>query len=114
MKSYTDVEQGKILFDMLPHESADFSWRASFNGETNRWEYNFVPVPHYFQSYIGVPCWSLTALIMSIPNGKIVNCGDSWTCGSGNDLQTYFETNADNPIDACVKMIIQLKQDNLL
>ena len=117
MKSYTDIEQSKKLSKILPIKSADFSWRASFNGETNEWKYNFVPTPHYLQSYIGEPCWSLTALLDILPDRT---CVYKKTYKNGLvKYQGVMEGNKelllkDNPIDVCVEMIIKLHELNLL
>lgn len=128
-KSYTDLEQSKELSKILPIQSADFSWRASFNGETNKWEHDFVPTPHCFHSYIGEPCWSLEALMEILPESIAPDNGSNQVykmCVYNYDGQhcvdyigevdgdSYMCVAEDSFVDACAKMIIKLKENDAL
>lgn len=102
MKSYTDLEQSKKLAEILPIESADMC----FNDNE--------------------PCWSLAALLEIMPKqlGRytltLYWCDnswyyDSWCCSYIDDGSEIKEiSSANNPVDAIVKMIVKLKEKDLL
>ena len=123
MKSHTDLEQSKKLAKILPLESADMCYRiVSYNPDNT----------HIYQPYcfVGtlksdISAWSLTALLSVIPkhikdyNVLRIDISDNdfaiWydEIGSGvnNDLPNITKESA---IDACYKMILKLKELNLL
>ena len=117
-KIATDIEQSKKLAKFLPLESADMRW-TSFD---EKWDaYLGAPNPYAIKKEI--PCWSLVALLSVLPKyiGGYSKClyydGGNYYCGymdGGDFMLTIEETNADNPIDTCVKMIIKLYENNLL
>lgn len=109
MKSFTDIEQSKKLAEKLPLESADMGWYYSKDPHAAR-----------NQMWLGtkvegsdIPCWSLAALLNVIPSGKalIHDKGSRRYKCICNNIDTYLY---DNPIDACVEMILKLKENNLL
>lgn len=61
IKSYTSLEQAKVLLKILPHQSADMS----FNVENG---YEVILHPYMTSPWIGVPCWSLSALLSVLPD----------------------------------------------
>ena len=73
MKSYTDIEQSKVLAEILPLESADmyiyknifFGALSCFNGTTQVGEY----VKLTDKENKAYPCWSLAALLQVLPLG---------------------------------------------
>lgn len=125
IKAYTDTNQSKKLAEFLPPESADMWWREVSHGfyhiesEAPKGWYDVPPK--------GIPCWSLTALLnvlpISIDEGQhclaLINSnpnGDiEWLCGyedyKGNLMTACY---GDNQIDACMEMILKLKEYNLL
>ena len=121
MKSYTDLEQSKKLAEILPIESADmyYPWYIEENGDTIGSGHR-ISIPsvgnlaaHKVNKRI-LSCWSLSALIDVLPNGIVMN-KDSQT-GRYHFSSTCIGTHitADNPIDACVAMILKLHELNLL
>ena len=69
MKSYTDLEQSRRLAEILPRETSDQTWqRVAIAGanldvpEEKQYRHN-GDMPFYFYSGVGVPCWSLAALL---------------------------------------------------
>ena len=125
MKAHTDLEQSKKLAEILPIESADQSWEivaiagtdVSIHSET----------AYIFNSKIGLPCWSLAALLDIFPCSKespIVNL----TRGGWNQSFTrrWFATWEDenknilyscdgtSPVDAVVELIMKLHEQKLL
>ena len=119
MKSHTDLEQSKKLAEILPLESADMGYL--WNG-TSFCEYP-VSKQTIFKKVENTPCWSLAALFDVLPKfiGDYGKClyydVGGYYCGykdDGNFMLTIQETKADNPVDACVNMILKLKEKNLL
>lgn len=120
IKSYTDLEQSKKLAKILPLESADMKILPF----TER-EYRIVPINDI--SVCGredeICAWSLAALFSVLPNfigdyGKCLyyDVGGHY-CGymvDGDFMLAIEETNANNPVDACVEMIIKLHELNLI
>ena len=108
MKSYTDIEQSRKLAEILPIESADMYYWC---GEDLRiGGYRAMDIDY------DIPCWSFSALLDVLP--KIINnetlfietSPALWHLGYRN----IYTERADNPIDACVNMIIHLNKLNLL
>ena len=130
IKSYTDISQSKKLADILPIESADMSWKlVSYGDEAgSRHEPSLATYKtvSFFRDRIfpkdhTIPCWSLAALLDILPNiigdcFKTINCLYGWHCAymNGNGEIIDNDTEADNPVDACVAMIEKLHELNLL
>lgn len=102
IKSYTDLEQSKRLAEILPFGSEDGALT---------------------ENYHCIPCWSLAALFDVLPKyiGDYGKClyfdMGYYYCGymvDGDFMLSIEETSADNPIDACVEMIIKLNEQKLL
>ena len=116
MKAYTDVSQSKKLAEILPHTSADGTWeKVSICGAKvdipEDMQYRHKEIPFFIYSGIGVPCWSLVALLDILPSS---------TLDSSNDhhyrlhCMERFSEWYDNPVDACVEMIIELHEQKIL
>ena len=117
MKSCTNLEQSKKLAEILPLESADMCYRiVAYNPNDT----------HVYQPYcfIGtlesdIPCWSLAALLNVLPDGTDVTKDKSDTENEkymctvlvNDSLVTTF---ANNPVDACVEMILKLHKLKML
>lgn len=115
MKAYTDMSQSKKLVEILPRETSDmFYWC----GEDIR----FGGYKAQDKDY-DIPCWSLAALLNVLPKiyypvkdhktdlilGKPK---DKWCVlyWDTTGMQHGEETLGDNPVDACVDMILRLKE----
>ena len=126
MKSYTSLEQSKKLAEILPIESADMGWNVFVDGTTR-----ILPINDWDLTKDGsgnvkfYHPWSLAALLGIIPYNvtfnkavyrfKLVKFPDHWECYHENFGAVSTEIfKADNPVDACVDMIIHLKEKNLL
>ena len=123
MKAYTDLEQSEKLSEILPLESADMGWYYSRNINAAR-----------NQMWLGtkaenadIPCWSLAALLDVLPkicypvkdHPTYLTLGkpkDKWCAlyWDTTGMQDGEQTLADNPVDACVEMIIKLHDQKLL
>ena len=126
MKSYTDLEQSERLAKILPLESADMALCSKVQPLMT----DYISAKKKFSNVGEIPidpCWSLAALLDILPKeyypikdqktdlilGKPKNkwCVLYWdTTG----MQHGEETLGDNPVDACYKMILKLKELNLI
>lgn len=106
MKSYTDLEQSKKLAETLPIESADMCFYYKDDIP------QLVPFAKHNNRFY-IPCWSLAALLDVLPSGKVLihdKDTSKYKCIYKN-IDTNFY---DNAVDACVEMILKLKEENLL
>lgn len=122
MKAYTDIPQSKKLAEFLPIESADGTWKriviAGCNlGVPEEQQYfHDGDTAFVFYSGIGIPSWSLAALLAIIPYPTLGKHADeTWSCASWVEkVNPYFVEGCDTPIDACVAMIEKLHEQKLL
>jgi len=121
IKSFTDLSQSKTLSKILPPESADMGWYYSHNPQAAR-----------NQMWAGtkaenadIPCFSLSALLRVIPkrikdyNVLRIDISEKdfsiWYDEVGNGVNTELpDITMECPVDACVEMILKLKEMNLL
>ena len=119
-KSYSDLQQSKKLAEILPIESADISYYKLKEASDDCYRILVDNEEHYDETGTldVIPSWSLAALLNILPeynlrrtdwyykiNHKIVvNVNDD----------NYASKNYDNAVDACVDMIIELHEMNLL
>ena len=136
MKSYTDIEQSKKLAEILPLESADMTYRPMMDIDSMS-NSGFLDTPECFpfndfkNSIIKpLPCWSLAALLIVLPNNEHITTSVSrgswqiepinylpitWWCEyEDNESLTEFNVTADNPVDACYEMILKLNELKVL
>ena len=118
IKAYSDLEQSKVLAEILPIESADMF--LALNGT--------IPV---MSKYIddglvtadntAIPCWSLAALISILPDeikhDGIVN--NLWITSEdvsyySKEYDSYLYCEEGCIVDACYKMIIHLHELKML
>lgn len=124
IKAHTDVEQSRKLAEILPPESADMThytivdwirgkmtikdWYVTI-GLDSAIKNNLFS---YREKYI-IPCWSLTALLSVLPNYQLQTQDDGigilCSCNGKFNIMT-----ANNPVDACYEMILNLHELNLL
>lgn len=113
IKSYTDLEQSKVLATILPIESADMKFYY------NHMICEYEERPHVgsrnYDECSAIPAWSLAALLgvlLEIQYGKpIIALDDNYiTYPHMSDLHTK----ADNLVDACVAMIEKLNELKIL
>ena len=115
MKSYTDIEKSKELAEILPIERADMTWVEGEWGEPIVGKIMKSPD----EDYTFIPCWSLAALLEVIG----VECrmektpldqSGEFTYSMVDDHNSIRTYECDNPVDACVEMIYELKDKDLL
>ena len=136
IKSYTTIEQSRKLAEILSLESADMYY-AGHQSIINPKEWEYGDTPNIRGKYISFddkrifyPCWSLAALLGILPNNEnisttlskggyrisILENTDSWFVDYEDETNGLNNcvTSADNPVDACVEMILKLHELNLL
>lgn len=135
MKSYTDLEQSKRLSEILPLKSADMCYKCI---SEDPYDVTLRPYSEWREEYKGllvakevdaIPCWSLAALYGILPNNEkestTLSRGgwkikppeyiDNWWCEYEDDSHSKdFTVSADNPVDACVDMIVELHELKML
>ncbi len=122
MKSYTDLEQSEKLSEFLPLETADMCYKCI---EDDPYDVVLRPFSEWREEYKGllvskeadvIPCWSLAALLGVLEHPRCFQ-GDKpiyWFCGCFGKDNLYHEVEADNPVDACYKMILELNKLKIL
>ena len=115
IRAYTTIEQSRKLAEILPLESADMYYDDIIDSVTGEL---FIP-DDGSTIKIGkglggsIAAWSLAALLDVLPLPDLVqDKADNelfWWCSV-----MLYETYDNNPIDACVKMILKLHELNLL
>lgn len=120
IKSYTDLQQSKKLAKILPMESADMHYVMV---DTENEIYS-AGLSNYIGILPSLPCWSLAALLNVLP--KYIDGSVLRMDMSENDFNLWFDDlsgivdillpdiTKDNPIDACIEMILKLHGQKLL
>ena len=129
MKAYTNIKQSKKLADILPLDSADNTYKRVVIAGCNldipeEQQYIHDDTPFTFFSGVGVPCWSLAALLSVLPS--VITRNDkrmfltmekagayNLYYKSPDRLDELWETDFE-PIDACYEMILKLHEQKLL
>ncbi|MDD6017167.1 MAG: hypothetical protein PUC18_12995 [Prevotellaceae bacterium] len=116
-KSYTDIPQSETLSKILSPESADMYY-------PNRTDIQYqgaLPIGMKHGNRLlsqEIPCWSLAALLNVLPEYSIQRTDWYYKIEHKIVITTnkdnYASKNYDNPVDACVEMIIKLHEQNLL
>ena len=125
MKSYTDIEQSKKLAEILKWKTADMTWVNIYDENHMLSDHRIELIPFRFYQGIGLPAWSLAALLSVIPK-HIKDYNVLRIDISDNDFAIWYDeigygVNNDLPnitmefaVDACYEMIIKLYELNLL
>jgi hypothetical protein len=129
VKSYTSKEQSEMLIKLgIPIETADMEYM--FLKKDGSKVSNVPFVKDGFEEpeccYIFTPCWSLAALRACLPPGISID-GILYVFESHNtfdnewvyeykfeDISAPLYSKSLNEIDACVNMIIQLKENKMI
>ena len=128
IKSYTDIERSKVLAEILPLDSADYFYKYCI-GHYNTIYYRLETYPYNKggNKNHDIPCWSLAALlnVLSKIYYPVKDHKTDLILGKPKDewcvlywdttgMQHGEETLGDNPVDACVNMIVKLKEKNMI
>ena len=117
MKSYTDLEQSKKLAEILSYDTVDQIWVDVPNSFT---QYRHEgDIPYLYYSGIGIPCWSLSALLNIINKNfypNIFHDGEAWnievTHHDNNAIK--YETHCNDVIDGVFEIIINLHEKDII
>jgi hypothetical protein len=128
IKSYTDISQSKKMAEILPLESADMYWFRQIDSDYFPPNVESIyPTPLFKDGKedfnYDTPCWSLAALLSILPD-EITDADDVYRNMffhlKGKYIIQYprlttlwpslLSVEADNPVDACVDMIIKLNE----
>ena len=114
IKSFTSLEESKKLAKILPPESADMSWVSNGLGKPFA---RTIPIKGDPEELCA--CWSLASLleILDYPQlskDKLCSLKVGWMVSVYPNDCRYDSCWHDNPVDACVEMIIKLKELKLL
>lgn len=119
MKAYTDLSQSKKLAKILPIESADMYYFRQIDSDYFPPNVeSILPIPLFKDGKedfkYDIPCWSLAALLEVLSKmyllKPILDLEENSILYSGTNL----DVRADNIFDACIEMIIKLKERDLL
>lgn len=125
MKSYTDLKQSEKLAEILPFESADMFYVYDRHLDKLYGDTPYVINYKALNKDVAIPCWSLSALLGIIPkrikeyNVLRIDIDEKYFsiwydevgCGVNNKLP---DITMECTVDACVEMILKLKEKNLL
>ena len=130
MKAYTDLEQSKKLAEILPLKSTDQTWvRIAIAGANldvpEELQYKHSgDMPFKYYSGIGIPCWSLAALIDILPEEinvqgiiysiNIHTKNKKWFIDYKCNNEEFVGVYSNIFVDACVAMIEKLHELKIL
>ena len=121
IKSYTDIEQSKVLAEILPLDSADYFYKYCI-GHYNSIYYRLETYPYNKggNKNHDIPCWSLAALLDILPLevsfNKQTDGVDTYYYIASCDARycDVYSHRHINVVDACYEMVTILKERNLL
>ena len=115
MKAYTDIEQSKKLAEILPLESADMVYAYSYSvNEHTTYPYPLSSSKHFDVYKDDIPCWSLAALLSILHDYTLQTNSDGGVFVVCDSKKPMISDNYRNPVDACVDMILLLKERSLI
>ena len=141
MKLYTNIEQSKILAEILPIESADMCWcnnsikGVNYTDEFSAKLYTVKEMKKLFDTSLNrwdkywelIPCWSLASLLnylrevdyfpeINVDEFEVTMSINYYNEDEARPLAPVhnIKIKAESFIDACYSMIVKLKEMNLL
>ena len=125
IKSYTDLEQSKVLAKILKIETADMWWSrctiTNFGDGVLKVSYAVEPcnISQFKNTREDVPCWSLTALLNVLPfpqlsKDKLGSGKEGWMITIYPDNCVYDSYWHDNLVDVCYEMVLKLHELKML
>lgn len=118
MKSFTDIPQSIKLAKILPIVSADM-WYSHYGHPG----YNSVIAYNEEQWFLcqirnsyhdDIPCWSLAALLNVLHDYTLQTNSDGGVFVVCDSKKPMISKSYRNPVDACVELILRLKEKNVL
>lgn len=121
MKSYTDITQSQKLAEILQPESADMF--LALDGTLPVMS-KYIDDGFVTADDTAIPCWSLSALLNILPHciddiydlvlGKLSDNKGWYVMYDDIDHFVFLYIAKSNLIDACVEMILKLKEEDLI
>jgi len=105
IRSYTTIEQSKVLAGFLPLESADMYYE---------WSNKKVHFKDDKYSGMGFSCWSLAALLCILKDYTLQTNTDGTVFVVCEGKKPIISDFYNNPVDACVDAIENLHKLSLL
>ena len=125
MKAYSNLEQSRILAEILSFNSADMKY--PYFGDGQYGETALFGEPIEFSGGKDVPCWSLAALLDYLAEKdcfpEVTYTGTCYLMDinfyddeEGNIVHPihFIRTEGESLVDACVEMILKLHEQKLL
>ena len=106
MKAYTDLSQSKKLAEILSNKTSDMYYWC---GEDIRFGGHKAQDKDY-----DIPCWSLAALLDILHDYTLQTNSDGSVFVVCDSKKPMISDNYRNPVDACVDMILLLKERSLI
>ena len=119
IKSFTSLEQSKVLAEILPHETADMCIGnyVGKSGKVDGTNIHYYPKGESFGAPQIIEAWSLAALVSVLPlvdftMPQLIGTPKTlYRCIYNDDLKSHAY---DNPVDACYEMILKLHELKML
>lgn len=118
-ENYTSLNQASKLSEFLDIRTSDATYeRIAIAGaalgvpEEMQYKLN-TNMPFWLYSGIGVPAWSLTALLEILPESMLIKNKDGYEL-MFETVGGVIKTQTDEPVHTCVDMIIKLHEQNIL
>ena len=122
-KAYTDYPQSKVLAKILPPESADMHYNVVGDAVIGDYQSGMSSARSVAKAYKKnpdefaknvIPCWSLAALLSVLPDYSLSTNTDGTVFVVCESKKPMISDAYDNPVDACVAMIIKLHELKML
>ena len=118
-ENYTSLNQASKLSEFLDIRTSDATYeRIAIAGaalgvpEEMQYKLN-TNMPFWLYSGIGVPAWSLTALLELLPEAMLIKNKDGYEL-MFETVGGVITTKTDDPVHTCVDMIVKLHEQNIL
>ena len=115
-KIATTIEQSQQLAKILSIESADMMYQKYETVIGDDYGYAYRIQPFFSSDIEGIPCWSLAALLAVLHFPSLHKTISGWRCDTyrNDNKHIMYGESKDNPVDACVEMILKLHELKML
>lgn len=113
IKSYTDLEQSRKLAKILPLESADMYYDRYGDPYFINVSVTHERIKNDKYHHL-IPCWSLASLLGVLHDYTLQTNTDGTVFVVCESKKPMISDTYDNPVDACVAMIITLSKNELI
>ena len=119
MKAYTNLSQSKKLAEILPLKSADMYYFRQIDNDYIPPDVESIrPIPLFKDGKedfnYDTPCWSHAALLDILHDYTLQTDANGSVFVVCDSKKPMISDSYNNPVDACVDMILKLKERNLI